>query len=410
MVNAYYLKYNSKYFESNQSKYPVVLIIIDGLPKNFIKNYSKKENDISIINDEIKNEYIVKNYSKYITPTTWTCGFFSNLYGLSPKDTFRRNQKFKKLLSKKNLPEKNFFHELNNLNVTYTWAVSHSCAVPEGSSAAISDYNGFKSILNFSNSMATYLAKIGLPFHSIINMNTFRGDPVAVHIKEKSFIKKIFDTFAHSKDYNFESHILNMLKYSKKDFYIIHLNYSQWKYDNLKNFKEPIDILLKDINKFFKNIKVDKHFENFNFIITSDHGFSFEIDDFGYGESHRLDVIEVPFIIIKKKSLKDLKSDNFKDIYRPCSFKDFQKSLLVHFAEKKNIFSVNCSNESKTSFSYPDDKNKKWILSVFENQNIYRYDLYDKYFGDKNDLKINDENKEKLTKFLEMHSIKTDNF
>ena len=271
--------------------------------------------------------------------------------------------------------------------------MSHSCAVPEGSSAAISDYNGFKSILNFSNSMATYLDKIGLPFHSIINMNTFRGDPVAVHIKEKSFIKKIFDTFAHSKDYNFETHILNMLKYSKKDFYIIHLNYSQWKYDNLKNFKEPIDILLKDINKFFKNIKVDKHFENFNFIITSDHGFSFEIDDFGYGESDRLDVIEVPFIIIKKKSLKDLKSDNFKDIYRPCSFKDFQKSLMVHFVEKKNIFSVNCSNDSKTSFSYPDDKNKKWILSVFENQNIYRYDLYDKYFGDKNDLKINDENK-----------------
>ena len=39
----------------------------------------------------------------------------------------------------------------------------------------------------------------------------------------------------------------------------------------------------------------------------------------------------------------------------------------------------------KTSFSYPDDKNKQWILTVFENQNIYRYDLYNKYFGDTND-------------------------
>ena len=406
LINFFYQKNNFKYLESNQSKYPVVLIIIDGLPKKFIKNYSSKENDVSIINDEIKEEYIVTNYNKYITPNSWTCGFFSNLYGVSPKNTFRRDQKFTKLLSKKNLSKKNFFHELDDLNVTYTWAVSHSCAVPEGSSAAISNYNGFKSILNFSNLMTTYLDKIGLPFHSLINMNTFKGDPAAVHLKEKSFIKFFFDMFAHSKDYNFESHMLNMLKYSKKDFYIIHLNYSHWKYVELKNFKEPIDILLKDINNFFKNINADKHFKNFNFIITSDHGFSFEIDDFGYGASHRLEVIEVPFIIIKQKSLEDLKLTNFTDIYRPCSFKDFQKSLMVHFAEKKNIFSVNCSNEAKTSFSYPDDNNKKWILTVFENQNIYRYDLYNKYFGDKSDLKINNENKEKLIQFLDMYSIK----
>ena len=141
----------------NKTKNPVVLIIIDGLPKNFIKNYSDKENDISIINDEIKKEYIVQNYHKYITPTPWTCGFFSSLYGVSPKDSFRRDQKFKKLLSKKGSSVKNFFHELNDLDVSYTWAVSHSCAVPEGSASAISDYNGFKSILNFSSLMITLL-------------------------------------------------------------------------------------------------------------------------------------------------------------------------------------------------------------------------------------------------------------
>ena len=79
---------------------------------------------------------------------------------------------------------------------------------------------------------------------------------------------------------------------------------------------------------------------------------------------------------------------------------------MDHFAKKKNIFSVSCSNEAKTSFSYPDDNNKKWILTVFEDQNIYRYDLYNKYFGDRSDLKINDENKEKLIKFLENYGIK----
>ena len=105
-------------------------------------------------------------------------------------------------------------------------------------------------------------------------------------------------------DYNFQSHISNTLKSSKKDFYIIHLNYSQWKYTDLKDFKKPIDSLLKDVNKFFKNIDGDEYFNNFNFIITSDHGFSFEIDDFGYGESHRLEVVEVPFIIIKRKIVK----------------------------------------------------------------------------------------------------------
>ena len=406
VINFFFIKHNLKNHEVNKTKNPVVLIIIDGLPKNFIKNYSDKENDISIINDEIRKEYIVQNYHKYITPTPWTCGFFSSLYGVSPKDSFRRDQKFKKLLSKKGSSAKNFFHELNDLDVSYTWAVSHSCAVPEGSAAAISDYNGFKSILNFSSLMITYLNKIGLPFHSIINMENFKGDPIAVHLKEKSIIKKVFDMFAHSEDYNFQSHIFNTLKSSKKDFYIIHLNYSQWKYTDLKDFKKPIDSLLKDVNKFFKNINSDKYFNNFNFIITSDHGFSFEIDDFGYGESHRLEVVEVPFIIIKKKDREDLKLSSSPNINRPCSFIDFQKSLITYFKNKKEIFSVNCSNEAKTSFSYPDDKNKQWILTVFENKNIYRYDLYNKYFGDKNDDSLKYQNKENLLKFLDMYSIK----
>ena len=139
--------------------------------------------------------------------------------------------------------------------------------------------------------------------------------------------------FAYSEDYNFQSHIFNTLKSSKKDFYIIHLNYSQWKYTELKDFKKPIDSLLKDVNKFFKNINGDKYFNNFNFIITSDHGFSFEIDDFGYGESHRLEVVEVPFIIIKKKDREDLKLSSSPNIYRPCSFIDFQKSLITYFQE-----------------------------------------------------------------------------
>ena len=79
---------------------------------------------------------------------------------------------------------------------------------------------------------------------------------------------------------------------------------------------------------------------------------------------------------------------------------------MVHFEEKKNIFSVNCSNEAKTSFSYPDDKNKKWILTVFENQNIYRYNLYNKYFGNTSYLKMNNENKERLIQFLDTYGIK----
>ena len=299
---------------------------------------------------------------------------------------------------------------LDNLNITYTWAVSHSCAVPEGSASGISDYNGFKSILNFSRLMITYLDKINLPFHSIINMNSFRGDPTAVNLKGQSFIKKVFDIFAHSEDYNFQSHIFNTLKSSKKDFYIIHLNYTQWKYSEIKDFKKPIETLLNDINKFFKNISNDKYFNNFNFIITADHGFSFDIDDFGYASSHRSEVIEVPFIIIKKKAYENLKLSNSPNIHRPCSFMDFQKSLINHFKDKKELFSVNCSNEAKTSFSYPDDKNKQWILTVFENENIYRYDLYNKFFDDTNDYLLNDKNKKNLFKFLEMYSIKIDNF
>jgi hypothetical protein len=254
------------------------------------------------------------------------------------------------------------------------------------------------------------LNKIGLPFHSIINMNSFRGDPVAVHVRDKSFIKKIFDVFSKSKDYNFQTHIFNLLKNSKRDFYIVHFNYNHWKYKDLKNFKEPIDILLKEINIFFKKINNDKYFEDFNFVITSDHGFSFKTHDFGYGISHSLEVTEVPFIIIKKKNPKDSKLINFTNMYKPCSLRDFQKSLLAYFKNQKKIFSVNCSNEAKTSLSLPDYINKKWILSVFDNQNVYTYNIFDKYFEDVNNSQFNNETKQNLIKFLTTYNLKVDNF
>ena len=117
MLNFSYQKYIVNSFKAKENLNPIVLIIIDGLPKNFIKNYTNKNKDINIINDEIKNEYIVQNYHKYITPNTWTCGFFSNLYGLSPKDSLRRDQKFKKVLSKKTFPKENFFHKKRLCNL-----------------------------------------------------------------------------------------------------------------------------------------------------------------------------------------------------------------------------------------------------------------------------------------------------
>ena len=409
LINFFNSAYNKNFAvlsNIKENRNPVVVIIIDGLPKSFIKNYTNNEKDINIIDANIRHDYVVQNYHKYITPNPWTCGFFSNLYGLSSKDSFRRDQKFKKILSNKVSPEKNFFHELDNLNITYTWAVSHSCAVPEGSAAAISDYEGFKSILNFSKLMIIYLEKIGLPSHTIINMKMFKGEPVAVHLKDQSFIKKILDIFSDSDDFNFNSHVLNTLKSSNKDFYIIHLNYGQWKDPELKDFKKPIDSLLIEVNNFFKIIREDSSFDNFNFIITADHGFSFHKEDFGYGISHRLEVLETPFILIKRNNKKNLKLITSHDNFRPCTVIDFQKSLLMFFKEKKELFTVNCSNTPKTSFSYPDDKNKVWLLTVFEKDNIYTYDFYDQYFNDKNNNISKYKKQENLLKFLEMYSIK----
>jgi hypothetical protein len=89
---------------------------------------------------------------------------------------------------------------------------------------------------------------------------------------------------------------------------------------------------------------------------------------------------------------------------------DFQKFLITYFKNKKELFSVNCSNEAKTSSSYPYDKNKQWILTVFENQSIYMHNLYNKNFGDNNDESLKYINKENLLKFLDMYSIRLDNY
>lgn len=410
LFNFFNFTYQKKLIDFSKIKKnrnPVVLIIIDGLPKKFIKNYSNNDKDINIISSDILDDYTIQNYHKYITPSPWTCGFFSNLYGLSPKDTFRRDVKFEKILSKKTFTEKNFFNELDNINIAYTWAVSHSCAVPEGSAAAISDYLGFKSILTFSRIMQVYLEKIDLPSHSIVNMKTFKGEPVAVHLKEQSFFKKIIDFFSDSYDYNFQLHVLNKIQLFNKDFYIIHLNYSQWKDSESKNFKEPIDSLLVEINNFFKIIKDENRFDNFNFILTADHGFSFYKEDFGYGASHRLDVLEVPFIIIKKIDKKKIQFNNVQNFFQPCSVRDFQESLVDFFKKNKELFLVNCSQDPKLSFSYPDDKNKTWNLTVFENDKKNIYNFYEKYFNilSSENAKYTNTN-EKLLSFLYTYGIK----
>jgi hypothetical protein len=409
LINFFNFQYQKKIAnlsKTDENRNPVALIIIDGLPKKFIKNYSNNEKDINIISAEIKNDYVVKNYHKYITPSPWTCGFFSSLYGSSFKNTFRRDRKYKDLLLNKSLLEKNFFNQLDTLNVKYTWAVSHSCAVPEGSAAAISDYQGFKSILIFSKPVVAYLEKIGLPSHIIINMKMFKGEPTAVHLKDNSFVKKIIDIFSDSDDFNFQSHVLNVLRSSKKDLYIIHLNYSQWKDPELKNFKKSTDSLLKEINNFFKTVKEDSSFNNFSFIITADHGFSFYKEDFGYGISHRLEVLEPPFIIVKKIHNSKLQLSNVENYFKPCSVFDFKNSLVNFFETKKELFSLTCSADPKTSFSLADDKKKEWILSVFEKNNLKTYNLYNIYFGNEKDNKVKYFNKNNISEFINSYGIK----
>jgi hypothetical protein len=363
----------------NKKNPPVVLIIIDGLPKTYIKNFSKNINDISIVNDSLKNKYIVQNYHKFISPAPWTCGFFANLYGISQVDTFKRNYELKEVLSsKKN--EGNFFNKLDKLNISYNWSVSHSCAVPEGTAASISNYKGFKSILSFSTFYKTYLKKIGLPSHGIINTIDFKGEPTAVHIKNSSMINKIIKFFhpPSTDAYNFKDNVFNSLNFADSNFNIIHLNYSNWKYKELDNFKKPIDELIKDVNNFFEIIQNESNFDDINFIITADHGFSFDKNDFGYGTVYSAEVVETPFIIIQKKKSK------FKNVYnnyQPCSIIDMQNSLLDYYEKSKFSFSLECSKIKKTSFSYPDDKKKTWMLTIYDGERKSLYNFYNQYFN-----------------------------
>ncbi len=68
------------------------------------------------------------------------------------------------------------------------------------------------------------------------------------------------------------------------------------------------------------------------------------------------------------------------------------------------------SNEAKTSLYLPDYINKEWILSVFDNQNVCKYNIFNKYFENDNNLEFNNETEKNLIKFLKMYNLKVDNF
>ena len=388
----------------NKKNPPVVLIIIDGLPKTYIKNFSKNINDISIVNDSLKDKYVVQNYHKFISPAPWTCGFFANLYGISQVDSFKRNPELKEVLSsKKN--EENFFNKLDKLNISYNWSVSHSCAVPEGTAASISNYKGLKSILSFSTFYKIYLKKIGLPSHSIININDFKGEPTPVHVKNSSVLSKIINFFQSpgTDAYNFKDNIFNSLNFADSNFNIIHLNYSNWKNKELDNFKKPIDELIKEVNNFFEIIQNKSNFDDINFIITADHGFSFDKNDFAYGTAYSAEVVETPFVIIQKKKLN---IKNEYNNYQPCSIIDMQNSLLDYYKKSKFSFSIECSKIKKTSFSYPDHKKKTWMLTIYDGERKSLYNFYHQYFN-KNYKIISSERKLKyFSSFIDMYGIK----
>jgi hypothetical protein len=406
LINFLYLVYElnfKKFFQVTKKHSPVVIIFIDGLPKTFIRNFSENKNDINIIDERLKKNYVVQNYHKFISPAPWTCGFFANLYSISPADTFRRNKNFNGILLKKT-DNINFFNKLDNLKINYTLAVSHSCAVPEGTAAAISNYKGYKSVLNSLSFYKIYLQKIGLPAHLIISMQAFKGDPTAVHLKDHSVLKKIINTFADSGEFSFQENIFNTLEILNRDLYIIHLNYSDWKYDDLNNFRKPINSMIKEVNKFFEEIKNNNNFDDFNFIITADHGFSFHKGDFGYGTSYRSEVIEIPFVIVKKKIKETAHLNNLYNYYQPCSVTDFQNSLLDYFEKKKNLLFVECTKNSKTSLTLPDHNKKKWVLTVYNGSKINTYNLYEQYFNKKNQKIFNNLNKD-IESLLRQYSI-----
>jgi hypothetical protein len=107
--------------------------------------------------------------------------------------------------------------------------------------------------------------------------------------------------------------------------------------------------------------------------------------------------------LIKKK----IQSNNVQNFFQPCSVRDFQESLVDFFKKNKELFLVNCSQDPKLSFSYPDDKNKTWNLTVFENDKKNIYNFYEKYFNivSSENAKYTNTN-EKLLSFLYTYGIK----
>jgi hypothetical protein len=184
---------------------------------------------------------------------------------------------------------------------------------------------------------------------------------------------------------------------------LIHLNYSNWKDKELDNFKKPIDELIKEVNNFFEIIQNKSNFDDINFIITADHGYSFDKNDFGYGTAYSAEVVEVPFVIIQKKKLN---IKNEYNNYQPCSIIDMQNSLLDYYQKSKFPFSLECSKIKKTSFSYPDHKKKTWMLTIYDGERKSLYNFYHQYFNKNYKIISSDRKLKDFSSFIDMYGIK----
>ena len=368
----------SKFTEKNDKK--IVLIYFDGLPKSALGNYNKKIKK-QIINDELKNDFSIVQYNNFITSFTGTCGYFSGFFNFdSKKSLITRNGEYKNFLNiddfKTIKHSKSLFLKLQENNLSYKQLIGHACSTEMGNLSKSQSIN-FNSMLIFNSKISNILNFIGLKNNQAMNSSWYsNNDAKSFYHTNTPYVfyglsKKLFAKLYNKKTYHFKNKTLQMLSNSNENLTLIHFANSYWKGSEENYARLKFNQLIDEINDFFLMIKKNSNHNNTLFIITSDHGYEF---DASYSQSQSDEVIYVPFLIIEKK--KENPSQKVVDIL--CDNIDLSKSILNYFINRKNFY-LECNQEIYTSISQINEKEKKWLITLFDN-NKQIFNLYDYYF------------------------------
>lgn len=401
----------------------VVMIVLDGWPAQYLRAFNPAASPKPV--DALLADALV--LSNMRTSTAWTNAYFGTLYSGTPRLAFAdvKARLRDQLRGDVALSGRNLLSVLQALGVNTRWMVGHRNAVPEASAAAVTSYNGFRSVF-LTPRHAWLFDAVGLSYNLILPVSSNRS------IKAGQRRSLLFDLLnpREKPDNVLTAYLLpemrRMQRRHPRSFILFHVD---WKigsaklpaaWDESAADRSPKKVAKKirqrdyryradqewyaawtrektdrtmavvgdKIAAFHARLVEEGLLDGTLLILTADHGSIFSKGRFWYGYHPSEEVLRVPFVVINggRSGTDDRMFDTV----------DIPHSIIALFGDAAplddravSIFG-DATKPVSASMTLRSNKNAEWYLAIYKVDEKFLFNLHPEGDGASQRLSVED--------------------